>query len=141
MYWVLEFLGCNSPQLFCTVHFFDGGIEQWESFGGKLDVGDSSPPKAQFKAKVITSRLATSEEVLRVAKRRAKAILIDARTEAEYRQFGYENVADYDDSWIVYGSNVNYPAEDEPWFNFIEVNQTAKEVKELNKELHELRQK
>jgi 3-mercaptopyruvate sulfurtransferase SseA len=44
-YWVLEFLGCNSPQLSCTVHYFDGGTEQWESFGGKLDVGDSSFPK------------------------------------------------------------------------------------------------
>jgi len=57
------------------------------------------------------------------------------------RQLGYENVANYDDSWMAYGSNVNYPAEDEQWFNFIEVNQTAKEVKEFKKELYELRQK
>ena len=57
------------------------------------------------------------------------------------RHLGYENVSNYDDSWMVYGSNVNYPAEAEQWFNFIEVNQTVKEVKELNKELYELRQK
>jgi 3-mercaptopyruvate sulfurtransferase SseA len=41
--------------------------------------------KAQFKAKVIASRKALSEEVLHVAKRQVKAILIDARTETEYR--------------------------------------------------------
>jgi len=207
--WILEFLGCNSPQLSCTAHYYDGGIEQWESYGGKLEIGESFLPKTQFKAKVVSSRLATSEEVLRVAKGQAKAVLIDARTDAEYhgsdiralrgghipgavnikvqknydekdykmlplselqalykdiptkerviaycqtgtratytylalRQLGYENVSNYDDSWMVYGSNVNYPAEDEQWFNFIEVNQTAKEVKELKKELYELRQK
>jgi thiosulfate/3-mercaptopyruvate sulfurtransferase len=208
-FWILEFLGCNSPQLSCTVHYYDGGIEQWEANGGKLVVGDSSLPKAQFKSRVVVSRLATSEEVLRVAKGQTKVVLIDARTDAEYhgsdiralrgghipgavnitvqknydendykmlplpelkalykdipmkerviaycqtgtraaytylilRQVGYENVAVYDDSWIVYGSNVNYPAEDEQWFNFMEVNRTVKEVKELNKELLEQRQK
>ena len=30
---------------------------------------------------------------------------------------------------------------EEQWFNFIEVNQTAKDVKELQKELHELKTK
>jgi thiosulfate/3-mercaptopyruvate sulfurtransferase len=208
-FWILEFLGCNSPQLSCTVHYYDGGIEQWEAYGGKLAAEGSSLPKTQFKAHVVASRLATSEEVLRVAKRQAKADLIDARTEAEYhgsdirslrgghipgavnikvqknydendykllpfselkalykdipikerviaycqtgtrasytylvlRLLGYENVSDYDDSWIVYGSNVNYPAEEEQWFNFIEVNKTAKEVKEFDKELHDLQQR
>ncbi|HUI45976.1 MAG TPA: rhodanese-like domain-containing protein [Nitrospirota bacterium] len=57
------------------------------------------------------------------------------------RVLGYENVSDYDDSWIVYGSNVNYPAEDEQWFNFIQVNKTAKEVRELKQELNDLQQK
>jgi len=172
-----------------------------------MEVGESSLPKAQFKARVVVSRLATSEEVLHIANRQAKAVLIDARTEAEYhgsdiralrgghipgalnikvqknydeneykmlpinefetlykevpmkervisycqtgtraaytylvlRQLGYENVAVYDDSWIVYGSNVNYPAEEEQWFNFIEINRTAKEVKELKEELQELK--
>jgi len=83
-FWILEFLGCNSPQLSCTVHYYDGGIEQWEAYGGKLAAEGSSLPKTQFKAHVVASRLATSEEVLRVAKRQAKADLIDARTEAEY---------------------------------------------------------
>jgi len=83
-FWILEFLGCNSPQLSCTVHYYDGGIEQWEASGGKLIVEESSLPKTQFKAHVVASRLATSEEVLRVAKRQTKAVLIDARTDAEY---------------------------------------------------------
>jgi thiosulfate/3-mercaptopyruvate sulfurtransferase len=54
------------------------------------------------------------------------------------RLLGYQNVASYDDSWRVYGSNVNYPAESEQWFDFIEVNQATKDVKELRKELDEL---
>jgi len=83
-FWILEFLGCISPQLSCTVHYFDGGIEQWRSYGGKSEVEGTSLPKAHFKAKVVASRLASSKEVLRVAKRQAKADLSDARTYAEY---------------------------------------------------------
>jgi 3-mercaptopyruvate sulfurtransferase SseA len=27
-FWILKFLGCKGPQLSCTAHYFDGGIEQ-----------------------------------------------------------------------------------------------------------------
>ncbi len=208
-FWIFEYLGCNSSQLTCTVHFLDGGIEQWEAAGGKAETADTVLPRASFKARIVPARLATTDEVLRIVQGRDQAVLIDARTEAEYhgsdiralrgghipgavnikvqknyddklfkmqplselktlykdipstkrvipycqtgtratytylvlRVIGYENVANYDDSWMVYGSNVNYPASEEQWFNFIEVNQTAKDVKELQKELHELRHK
>lgn len=208
-FWILEYLGCNSDQLKCTVHYLDGGIEQWGAGGGKLDTVDTVLPHASFKARLVPSRLATSDEVFKTVQGKKRAVLIDARNEGEYhgldiralrgghipgsvnitvqknyddkefkmlplaelkslykdippkervisycqtgtrasytylvlRVLGYENVANYDDSWIVYGSNVNYPVDEEQWFNFIEVNQTAKDVKELQKELHELRQK
>jgi thiosulfate/3-mercaptopyruvate sulfurtransferase len=208
-FWILEYLGCNGTQLKCTVHYLDGGIEQWEAGGGKVETVDTVLPPASFKARLVPSRLAKTAEVLKIVQGKERAALIDARTEAEYhgsdiralrgghipgavnikvqknyddkmftmlplselkplykdiplkervisycqtgtratytylvlRELGYENAANYDDSWMVYGCNVNYPADEEQWFNFIEVNQTAKDVKELQKELHELRQK
>jgi len=208
-FWILEYLGCNSSELKCTVHYLDGGIEHWLSGGGTLETAVNTLPPAQFKARVIVSRLATTREVLDIAQGRGKAVLIDARTDDEYhgldiralrgghipgavnikvqknydaktyrmlslmdlktlykdipvaertiaycqtgtrasytylvlRLLGYENAANYDDSWMVYGSNVNYPADEEQWFNFIEVNQTAKDVKELQKQLHDMQAK
>ncbi len=208
-FWILEYLGCNSTQLKCTVHYLDGGIEQWEAGSGQIETVKTNLPHASFKARLIPSRLATTDEVLKVVQGKERALLVDARTEGEYhgsdiralrgghipgsvnikvqknyddrefkmlplsklkslykdiplkervisycqtgtratytylvlRELGYENVANYDDSWMVYGCNVNYPVDEEQWFNFIEVNQTDKEVKELQKELHELQQK
>jgi thiosulfate/3-mercaptopyruvate sulfurtransferase len=208
-FWILEYLGCNSAQLKCTAHYLDGGIEQWEAGGGKMETADTVLPRTAFKARLVPSRLATTDEVLKIVNSKERAVLIDARTEAEYhgsdiralrgghipgaanikvqknyddkaykmlplselkplykdiplkervisycqtgtratytylalRVLGYENAANYDDSWMVYGCNVNYPADEEQWFNFIEVNQTARDLKELQKELHDLRQK
>jgi len=208
-FWILEYMGCNSARLKCTAHYLDGGIEQWEAGGGKVETVDTVLPRTSFKARLVPSRLAASDEVLKIVQGKERAVLIDARTEAEYhgsdiralrgghipgavnikvqknyddamfkmlplselkrlykdispeervilycqtgtratytylvlRELGYENVANYDDSWMVYGSNVNYPADEEQWFNFIEVNQTAKDVKELQKKMHELQQK
>jgi len=202
-FWVLEYLGCNSPSLKCTVHYYDGGIERWESEGGKLDQTDTKLPASQFTARVVSSRLATTAEVLEVVKKRKKAVVIDARTEAEYsgsdiralrgghipgainikvqknysadtyrmlplselealyksisrssriishcqtgtrstftyivlRLLGYKNVANYDDSWIVYGSNVTLPVESEQWYDFFEMNRTLKELKEEMKQI------
>jgi thiosulfate/3-mercaptopyruvate sulfurtransferase len=208
-FWILEYLGCNSTQLKCTAHYLDGGIEQWEAGGGKVDTVDTVLPHASFKARPVPSRLASTDEVVKFVQGKEQAVLVDTRTEAEYhgsdiralrgghipgavnikvqknyddkvfkmlplsalkllykdispkgrviahcqtgtrssytylvlRELGYENVANYDDSWTVYGSNVNYPVDEEQWFNFIEVNQTAKDVKELQKELRELKAK
>ncbi|MGO9613921.1 MAG: sulfurtransferase [Dissulfurispiraceae bacterium] len=208
-FWILEYLGCNSAQLKCTAHYLDGGIEQWEAGGGKVETVDTVLPHASFEARIVPSRLAETAEVLKIVLGKERTVLIDARTEAEYngsdiralrgghipgavnikvqknyddkafktlplselkslykdiplkerviaycqtgtratytylvlRELGYENVANYDDSWMVYGSNVNYPADEEQWFNFIEVNQTAKDLKALQKELHELQGK
>ena len=83
-FWILEYLGCNSSSMKCTVQYYDGGIERWETEGGKVESMDSTLPPAQFKAHVVASRLATTEEVLDVAKGKEKAVIIDARTEAEY---------------------------------------------------------
>ncbi len=198
-FWVLEYLGCNSSYLKCTVHYYDGGIERWIEEGGSVETTNTALPQAQFKSHIIASRLATSKEVLETATGKNKAVIVDARTEAEYngsdiralrgghipgatnikvqknytadtyrmlplsdlaslykdlpraariiahcqtgtrstytylvlRLLGYENVSNYDDSWIVYGSNINYPVDNEQWFDFLDVHLTMKAVKEL----------
>lgn len=204
-FWILEYLGCNSPNLGCTVHYYDGGIERWEAENGKIETMESKRPPAVFKSKVVATRLATTDEVLSVVGGKQKnTALIDSRTDAEYegsdiralrgghipgavplkvqknyngesyrilplsqlaslyanvpkasrvipycqtgtrstyvylvlRMLGYENVGNYDDSWRVYGSNVNYPVENEQWFDFLDVQLTMKAIKELQQSQH-----
>jgi thiosulfate/3-mercaptopyruvate sulfurtransferase len=198
-FWIFEYLGCNSSNLKCTVHYYDGGFERWLHEKDKSEEKETVLPPTLFKSRVIPSRLATTEEVLQVVKGVEKAILIDTRTEAEYngsdirslrggyipgainikvqknydneayrmlslpelqilyqdmpknariitycqtgtrstytylvlRLLGYDNVASYNDSWGVYGSNVNYPAANEQWFDFTEMNDAVKTIRKL----------
>jgi thiosulfate/3-mercaptopyruvate sulfurtransferase len=41
-----------------------------------------------------------------------------AMTYLELRLLGFKDVANYDESWMVYGSQEAYPVENEQWFNF-----------------------
>lgn len=59
----------------------------------------------------------------------------------ELRLMGFKDPANYDDSWIVYGSNVDYPVENENWYDFVKVNEAIKAVEELKKEIEELNKK
>ncbi len=59
----------------------------------------------------------------------------------ELRLMGFKAPANYDDSWIVYGSNVDYPAANENWYDFVKVNEAIKVVEELKKEIEELKKK
>lgn len=197
-FWILEYLGCNSGQAKCTVHYYDGGIEKWQADGGKIEQGSTTPAPAKFKAHVIPQRLATTEEILKIVNGKEKAYIMDTRTEAEFngtdiralrgghipgainlkvqknydgktflmlpladlaalykdlpkdarvivhcqtgtrstytylvlRMLGYSNVANYDDSWRVYGNNINFPVENEQWFDYAELNNTLKGLKE-----------
>jgi len=47
------------------------------------------------------------------------------------RVLGYEDVAIYHDGWRVYGSNLNFPVENETWFDFNKINRTVKVVKNI----------
>ncbi len=42
-------------------------------------------------------------------------------TYLELRLMGFADPANYDDSWIVWGSNVNYPANNENWYAFTDI--------------------
>ncbi|MCL5024813.1 MAG: rhodanese-like domain-containing protein [Nitrospirae bacterium] len=200
-FWILEYLGCNSSNLKCTVSYYDGGYERWAAEGGKSETQGTKLPAATFKAHVVASKLATTSEVLKVVKGKEHAVIVDARTPAEFggtdiralrgghlkgamnipvqksfdhktyrmlpadeqaavykdvpknkrviahcqtatrstwtylvlRLLGYRNVANWDDSWQVWGSNVNYPVEGEQWYNFVKVNNAIKAVDVLKK--------
>lgn len=60
-------------------------------------------------------------------------------TYLELRLMGFREPANYDDSWIVYGSNVNYPAANENWFDFVNINDAIKSIEELRKSMLEMK--
>lgn len=199
-FWILEYLGHKD------VRFLNGGIEAWVKAGRSLEKSPAKPTPVTFKANVIKSRIATTEEMLKIANRKIKGVnVIDSRTAKEHkgediralrgghipnttinvshldtydnetgeihpmdkliesfgkldrnkrtiaycqtgtrstltylelRLMGFKDPANYDDSWIVYGSNVDYPVENENWFDFVKVNDA---IKVLKKELEEMK--
>lgn len=56
-------------------------------------------------------------------------------TYLELRLLGFENPANWDESWRVYGSELSYPVADEQWYNFANVNS---KLKALEKKVNEL---
>lgn len=60
-------------------------------------------------------------------------------TYLELRLMGFREPANYDESWIVYGSNVGYPVSNENWYDFVRVNDAMKTIEELKKEIEELK--
>lgn len=204
-FWALEYLGHKD------VYFLNGGIEEWVAAGKPLQKDTVKLAPAAFKANVVKSRIATTDEMVKIAKGEAKgAQVIDSRTEKEHsgddiralrgghipsttmnvshiktydvqtgrihtmdeleklfgkldkntrtipycqtgtrstltylelRLMGFKDVANYDDSWIIYGSNVDYPAVNENWYDYVKVNDTLKAVDALKKELEELKKR
>ncbi len=55
-HWILEFLGCNSPHLSCAFTILTAVLNNGNLLEGNWNVGDSSLPKAQFKARVVVRR-------------------------------------------------------------------------------------
>jgi len=204
-FWILEYLGHEK------VHFLNGGIEAWEEAGRPLDTAEKKYSPVTFKAKVMQERIATSEEMAKIARGELKGVsVVDSRTENEYkgsdiralrgghiphttmnlshvktydvdtgrihaadeleklfdkldkgtrtipycqtgtrstliylelRLMGFKDPSNYDDSWIIYGSNVNYPVANENWYDFVRVNDAIKAVDELKKAVEELKKR
>jgi thiosulfate/3-mercaptopyruvate sulfurtransferase len=53
----------------------------------------------------------------------------------ELRLMGFEDPANWDDSWRIYGSQLEYPVADEQWYNFAGVNN---KIKALEKKISKL---
>lgn len=56
-------------------------------------------------------------------------------TYLQLRLLGFENPANWDESWRVYGSELSYPVEDEQWYNFAGLN---KKIASLEKKVQAL---
>lgn len=57
---------------------------------------------------------------------------------AVLRELGYEKVRNYDDSWIVYGSNLDLPARNVSYYDFVKVNAALRRLEALEKRLDQL---
>ncbi len=204
-FWILEYLGHDK------VHFLDGGMTEWKAAGKAVSSEPVKPQPATFKARVVPSRIATTEEILKIARGEIKNVqLIDSRTEKEHsgkesrslrggyipnttinvsheltydkrtgkilpekflnkffgnldknkrtigycqtgsrstltylqlRLMGFKDVANYDDSWIVYGNSVYppYPVANEQWINLEGIVKMKDDIEKLKKELEELK--
>lgn len=202
-FWILEYLGHDNVRL------LHGGIEEWEAKGKALKTGKEKLSAATFKANVVKNRIASTDEVVKIAKGEIKDVsLIDARTEKEnkgddirslrggcipntstnishvdtyhvetgtifsadglgmlfgkldknkraiaycqtgtrstllyleLRLMGFKDPANYDDSWIVYGSNPDNPTVNENWYDFVKVNDSLKKIDELSKEIEKMK--
>ena len=56
-------------------------------------------------------------------------------TYLQMRLLGFKDPANWDESWRVYGSQLDHPVADEQWFNFASLN---KKIKNLEKKVEKL---
>ena len=78
-FWLLEYLGHDK------VHVLNGGIDAWVKAGKQLTNEPTLKPAKAFRAKVVPSRYASTDEVLKVALGKTKGVtVIDARSKAEH---------------------------------------------------------
>jgi len=79
-FWILEYLGHDK------VHVLNGGIDDWINAGYGLDNKPAILAPKTFKANVVHSRYATTDEMLEIATGKKKGVqVVDARTSKEYK--------------------------------------------------------
>lgn len=84
MFWVFEAMGFNTSPSRGTVHFYEGGIEQWQAEGEELEHKERKVKVATFKAAPRAKRGLKADEILLVVEGKEKAIIIDVRSADEY---------------------------------------------------------
>jgi thiosulfate/3-mercaptopyruvate sulfurtransferase len=78
-FWVMEYLGHDKA------HVLNGGIDAWLKAGKKLTNEPMLKPETTFKAKVVASRYASTDEMLQIAQGKKNGIVvIDARSKKEH---------------------------------------------------------
>jgi thiosulfate/3-mercaptopyruvate sulfurtransferase len=78
-FWVLEYLGQKD------VRFLHGGIEAWKAAGKKLETKETKLQPTKYTIKFQKNKIATTEEVLKIAKGEVKGPqIVDSRTGEEY---------------------------------------------------------
>lgn len=63
------------------------------------------------------------------------------QTYAVLRDMGFNKVRNYDDSWIVWGSNLDMPTANTSYFDFVKVNGAMKRIDALEKKVEALSKK
>ena len=208
-FWLFEYLGHTDK-----AHVLNGGLEAWKKSNKKLDTQPTIKPAATFKTNFVKSRIATTEEILKIAKGQVKGVqLIDSRNKKEYagedirsvrggripnctlnvphedtydqvkdpatgkdkstgvlsyervakayekldkgkrtiaycqtgsrstltymemRMLGFKDPSNYDDSWIIYGANEKFPAEEEQRIDLSRIKSLEDDVKKLKEQL------
>jgi thiosulfate/3-mercaptopyruvate sulfurtransferase len=208
-FWLFEYLGHTDK-----AHVLNGGLEAWKKGNRKLETQPTIKPAATFKTNIMKSRIATTEEILKIARGQVKGVqLIDSRNKKEYagedirsvrggripnctlnvphedtydqekdpatgkdkstgvlsyervakayekldkgkrsiaycqtgsrstltylemRMLGFKDPSNYDDSWIIYGANEKFPAEEEQLIDFSRIKTLEDEVKKLKEQL------
>jgi thiosulfate/3-mercaptopyruvate sulfurtransferase len=79
-FWIFEYLGHTDK-----VHVLNGGLEAWTKAGKKLSAEPTIKPATTFTTKFVKSRIATTDEVLKIARKQVNGVqVIDSRTKKEY---------------------------------------------------------
>lgn len=79
-FWILEYLGHDKA------HVLNGGITDWINEGYPLDNKPVILPEKTFKAHVVPSRYASTDEIVGIATGKIKGVqVIDARSEKEFK--------------------------------------------------------
>ncbi len=206
-FWVMEYLGHDKA------HVLNGGLEAWRNAGNRLGKEPTIKEPKTFKANVMKSRMASTDEIRAIAAGQGNAQLVDSRTGKEhvgkdiravrgghvpnttvnvshidtlkqemdkktgkmkavayfdpdaadkafgsldknkrtigycqtgtrstmtylqFRLLGFNDPANWDDSWRVYGSLPDTAVEDEQYYNFAGTN---KKIKNLEKQVEKL---
>ncbi len=80
-FWVLEYVGHKGK-----THFLNGGIDSWINAGYPIDNKPSILKAKTFKAKINHSAIATTDEILKIARGKSpNTQLIDSRTAKEHK--------------------------------------------------------
>jgi len=79
-FWLFEYLGHTDK-----AHVLNGGLEAWKKGNHKLDTQPTIKPAATYKVNFAKNRIATTEEILKIARGQVKGVqLIDSRNKKEY---------------------------------------------------------
>ncbi len=79
-FWIMEYLGHDNK-----VHVLNGGLDAWRKAGNRLDSTPVIKSPAEFKANVVASRYASTDEILDIATGKVTTTqLVDSRTAGEF---------------------------------------------------------
>ncbi len=79
-FWILEYMGHDK------VHLLNGGLDAWRKAGLRLGDKPTRKEPATFRSKVVASRIATTDEIGKIARGQLKGVqLVDSRTSREHK--------------------------------------------------------